>query len=333
MSAFIRHLGAGLVGFILLQPLALLAQTEASPAVDLHQLPLVHEQSIPIWGNTPPPDTNGITLEEKWTEFGNNPQVPQRSVTNISSPSITVFTPTSPNGAAMIVLPGGGYNKVVYDKEGVEIARWLNSLGITAFVLKYRLPTEWPKVGYKMPFQDAQRAMRLVRANATHWGLDSARIGVIGFSAGGNLAANIGTVWDKSMHKAVDDIDQQNARPDLMVLVYGAYDNLAPKFLYVFRSLSSSNQYIDMARHFEPVTQVTANSSPAFILAANNDSKVPASHSAKFYLALVEAKVNAELHIYRDGEHGFAISKTNGLPIADWTKQCAAWFKQMGFIK
>jgi acetyl esterase/lipase len=329
MLVFIRYLGAGLLGLILH---SLPAQAQTSSPLDLHKLPLVHEQSIPIWGNASPPDTNGVTLEEKWTEFGNDPQVPQRSVTNISSPSITAFTPTNPNGAAMIILPGGGYSKVVYDKEGVEIARWLNSIGITAFVLKYRLPAEWPKDGYKMPFQDAQRALRLVRANAQHWGLDSKRIGVIGFSAGGNLAANLGTVWNKQVHKPIDAIDQQNARPDVMALIYGAYENFGPQFLYVFRSMSSSNPFIKMARHFEPIAQVTAETPPAFILAATNDSKVPAAHSATFYLALVEAKVSAELHIYRDGEHGFAISKTNGLPIAEWTNQCTAWFKQSGFI-
>lgn len=331
MLVFIRYFGASVLG-LMLHALSAQAQTNTPAPLDLHKLPLVHERSIAIWGNASPPDTKGVTLEEKWTEFGNDPQVPQRSVTSISSPSITAFIPTTPNGAAMIILPGGGYNKVVYDKEGVEIARWLNSIGITAFVLKYRLPTEWPKNGYKMPFQDAQRALRLVRANAQHWGLDSKRIGVTGFSAGGHLAANLGTVWNKRVHTPIDDIDQQNARPDLMVLVYGSYDNFGPQFLYVFRSMSSSNPFVDMARHFEPVAQVTAETPPAFILAANNDSKVPAAHSAKFYLALVEAKVSAELHIYRDGEHGFAISKTKGLPIAEWTNQCVAWFKQSGFI-
>jgi acetyl esterase/lipase len=335
MSVFRRYLSRGcLLGLILGQGIYVHAQdAPGQPPLNLQNLRLVHEQAIPLWGDKPAPDTEGVTLEEKWTEFGNNPQVPDRSVTNISSPSITAFTPAQPNGAAMIVLPGGGYNKVVFDKEGVNIARWLNSIGITAFVLKYRLPAEWPDVGYNMPFQDAQRALRLVRANAQHWGLDGNRIGVIGFSAGGNLAANLGTVWNKKTHKPVDVIDQQNARPDLMVLVYASFDNLAPHFLYVFRSWSSSNQYLAMARHFEPIAQVTADTSPAFILAAHNDSKVPASHSAKFYTALYEAKVSTELHIYRDGEHGFAISKTNGLPVANWTNQCVVWFKQMAFIK
>ena len=333
MSVFIRYLGTGLLGLMLGHCFSVQAQTNAQTPMDLQNLPLVNEQAIPLWGNAPAPDTNGVTLEEKWTEFGNNPQVPDRSVSNISSPSITVFAPAQPNGAAMIVIPGGGYSKVVFDIEGVNIARWLNSIGITAFVLKYRLPAEWPDVGHNMPFQDAQRAIRLVRANAQHWGLDSKRVGVIGFSAGGNLAANLGTVWDKHTHKPVDNIDQQNARPDLMVLAYASFDNLAPHIFYVFRTWSSSNQYLAMARHFEPIAQVTANTSPAFILAAHNDSKVPASHSAKFYTALYDAKVSAELHIYRDGEHGFAISKTNGLPVADWTNQCVAWFKQMAFIK
>jgi len=332
MSTFIRYLGTGLLGLMLSHCLAVQAQTNAQPPMDLHNLPLIHQQAIPLWGNTPAPDTNGVTLEEKWTEFGNNPQVPERSVANISSPSITLFTPAQPNGAAMIVIPGGGYSKVVFDKEGIEIAHWLNSIGITAFVLKYRLPAEWPEVGHNMPFQDAQRAIRLVRANAQHWGLDAKRIGVIGFSAGGNLAANLGTVWDKRTHTPVDDIDQQNARPDLMVLAYAAFDNLAPQIFYVFRSWSSSNQYLTMALQFEPIAQVTADTSPAFIVAAHNDSKVPASHSAKFYTALYDAKVSTDLHIYRAGEHGFAMSKTNGLQVADLNNQCVIWFKQMGFI-
>lgn len=261
-------------------------------------------REIPLWGDKAAPGTRGVRLTEKWVNNSFNPLDPERDLEGISTPSLSVFIPRTPNGAAMIVVPGGGYRKNVFDKEGVEIARWLTSIGVTAFVLKYRLPAEWPEGGRIMARQDGQRALRLVRTHAADWQLDPARIGVIGFSAGGHLAASLGTGWQEKLYEPLDASDKASARPDAMVLVYGAMD----------------------------LGEVPPDTPPAFIVAADNDSTVTSERSARFYIALRQAQVRAELHIYRDGGHGFAIRKTNGLPVAEWTQQCLAWMRMTGFV-
>lgn len=281
---------------------------------------------IPLWGASPAPGTQGVKLEEKWANNSLNPIDPERDVTGISTPSLAVFVPRMPNGAAMIVVPGGGYSKNVYDKEGVEIARWLTSIGVTAFVLKYRLPAEWPDGGRHMALQDGQRALRLLRAHAADWNIDPKRIGVIGFSADGHLAASMGTAWNRKVYEPVDADDQTSARPDVMVIVYGVADGgggvpsdrlperAIPLFAYPTPALAA------------------ADSSPAFIVAADDDATVNAEQSARLYIALHKARVPSELHLYRNGGHGFAIRKTQGLPVAAWTLQCLAWMGSQGFV-
>lgn len=281
---------------------------------------------IPLWSTTTPPGTQGIKLEEKWVNNSFNPIDPERDLSGISSPSIAVFVPRIPNGAAMIVVPGGGYSKNVFDKEGVEIARWLTSIGVTAFVLKYRLPTEWPDGGRHMPLQDGQRAMRLVRSHAQDWNIDPKRIGVIGFSAGGHLAAAMGTGWNKPVYTPVDADDQVSARPDAMVIVYGVADGGN-------RPLPEKpGEHAMIYREYAIPPMVTSESSPAFIVAADDDPTVNAEQSARIYLALHAAKVPAELHLFRNGGHGFAIRKTQALPVAEWTLQCLAWLRATGIV-
>lgn len=281
---------------------------------------------FPLWGDQAAPDTHGIKLEEKWTDVSTNKPFEQEpEVAGISTPTLSVFMPRSPNGAAMIVIPGGGYSKLCFGKEGVEIARWLNSLGITAFVLKHRLPVEWPTgVGRHMPLQDGQRAVRLLRAHAADWNLDPARIGVIGFSAGGHMAALIGTAWNRKAYEARDAIDMVSARPDAIVVAYGVFD-------FVGRSLPAKANEGNLAIHDYPAVPA-ADSSPAFIVAADDDPKVSSEQSARFYAALHNAKVPAELHIYRSGDHGFALRKNNALPIADWARQSLEWMRASGFV-
>ncbi|MFT3735005.1 MAG: alpha/beta hydrolase [Rhodocyclaceae bacterium] len=281
---------------------------------------------IPLWGSNAAPGTQGVKLDEKWVNNSFNPIDPERDLTGISTPALSVFVPRIPNGAAMIVVPGGGYQKNVYDKEGVEIARWLTSIGVTAFVLKYRLPSEWPEGGRHMALQDGQRTMRLLRAHAADWNIDPARIGVIGFSAGGHLAATMGTAWKKKLYEPVDADDQVSARPDVLVSVYGAFDGGE-------RTADSKTPERLMPYYTYPATTLAdADSSPAFIVAADDDPTVNAEQSARFYLALHKAKVPAELHLYRNGGHGFAIRKTQALPLAEWTLQCLAWMRATGFV-
>ena len=273
-------------------------------------------QEIALWGDAPAPGTKDVQLEEQWDDFNKNPTNPDYSVSNISRPSITVFTPEKPNGSAMVVVPGGGYQKNVFDKEGVDIARWLNTLGITAFVLKYRLPVEWVD-GRHMAFQDGQRALRLIRAQAKDWKLDKNRIGVIGFSAGGHLAASLGVYWQKKAQMPIDAIDRENAKPDVMVIVYGVVDANIPNV--------PTNEAAGILKEYNVVKAASKDSSPAFIITAHDDPVVSSAQSARFYLALQNKGVSSELHIFRDGGHGFAIRKTKNLPIATWTKLCERW--------
>ncbi|GAB2896416.1 alpha/beta hydrolase [Uliginosibacterium flavum] len=284
------------------------------------------QAEFPLWGDQAAPATNGVKLEEKWTDVSSNKPFEQEpEVAGISTPTLSVFVPRSPNGAAMIVIPGGGYSKLCFGKEGVEIARWLNSLGITAFVLKHRLPVEWPTgVGRHMPLQDGQRAVRLLRAHAADWNLDPQRIGVMGFSAGGHLAALLGTAWKQKSYEARDAIDALSARPDVIVVAYGVFD-------FAGRTLPAKASEGALAIHDYPAVPA-ADSSPAFIVAADDDPKVNTEQSARFYAALHNAKVPAELHIYRGGDHGFALRKNNALPVADWARQSLEWMRASGFV-
>jgi acetyl esterase/lipase len=281
---------------------------------------------IPLWGSAAAPGTQGVKLEEKWVNNSLNPIDPERDLTGISTPTLSVFLPRKPNGSAMIVVPGGGYSKNVFDKEGVEIARWLTSMGVTAFVLKYRLPAEWPEGGRNMPLQDGQRAVRLLRSHAADWNIDPAHIGVIGFSAGGHLAATMATGWKRKVYEPVDVDDAVSARPDVLVTVYGDFDSGGKP-----ATPTTSERHMPYYE-YPAIAMADKDSSPAFIVAANDDTTVNASQSARFYLALHDAKVPAELHIFRDGNHGFAIRKTNALPIAEWTQQCLAWMRASGFV-
>ncbi|HSD40013.1 MAG TPA: alpha/beta hydrolase [Rhodocyclaceae bacterium] len=285
---------------------------------------------IPLWGDAEAPGTKGLKLEEKWVNNSFNPIDPERDLTGISTPSLSVFVPRIPNGSAMIVVPGGGYSKNVYDKEGVEIARWLTSIGVTAFVLKYRLPAEWPDGGRHMPLQDGQRAMRLLRSHAADWNIDPKRIGVIGFSAGGHLAAIMGTAWKKKTYEPVDADDAASAKPDAMVIVYGIADAGANTLGKPAPEKISER----VMPYFEyPATELgDQDSSQAFIVAADDDTTVNAEQSARLYMALHKAKVPTELHLFRNGNHGFAIRKTQALPLAEWTLQCLAWMRASGFV-
>lgn len=281
---------------------------------------------IPLWGAAAAPGTHGVKLEEKWGNNSFNPIDPERDLSGISTPALSVFVPRIPNGAAMVIVPGGGYSKNVYDKEGVEIARWLGSIGVTAFVLKYRLPSEWPNGGRYMPLQDGQRAIRLLRAHAADWNIDPKRIGVIGFSSGGHLAASMATAWKIKTYEPVDANDEISARPDALVAVYGAFDAAD-------RPLPEKTDERQMPYFEYPATSLAdADSSPSFIVAADDDTTVNAEQSARFYIALHKAKVPAELHLYRNGNHGFAIRKTQALPIAGWTHQCLEWMRAIGFV-
>jgi acetyl esterase/lipase len=262
--------------------------------------------TVPLWSD-PAKTAPATDIKETWTDRGKNGVV-DRSVTFVSTPDLTVYLPLKEKntGVGVILCPGGGYEHLAIDKEGHDVAKWLNSIGVAAFVLKYRLPRS-KGAGYSMeaPLQDGQRALRIVRTRAEEWHLDANRIGMMGFSAGGDLVARAGMSWDKGQSAAADPVERASCRPDFLVLAYPAL----PKELHV-----------------------TADTPPAFLVQASDDHTVSPENSLRFYQALLQAKVPAELHIYLQGGHGFGMVQS-GLPTASWQLRLEDWMILQGILQ
>lgn len=288
-------------------------------------LQLQHGMPFPIWPDAAPGSAH-LANEEVILERSTDPENPDRAATRITIPTLTPWQPAHPNGVAIIIAPGGAYERVVLDKEGEEICQWLASIGITGFVLKYRLPNEGHDNGYLVPMQDMQRAMRVVRANADAWGLDARRIGAMGFSAGGHVAGTAMTCWDYPAYPSMDEIDAISARPDFSILGYpvcGIWDAL--------RSLPVDER-AKLVTQFETDKHVRADMPPAFLFHADDDPAVPSEQSVRIYSAMKEANIEAELHIFQHGGHGFGIRRAQG-PAAQWPQLCHQWLENLDLIK
>ncbi len=246
-------------------------------------------------------------------------------------PTITPFfaPKEKATGAAIVVLPGGGYSRLSDVKEGSAVAEWLNSLGISAFVLKYRLGMR-----YHQPNQmlDAARALRTVRSRAGEWNLDEKRIGILGFSAGGHLASTLATHFDAGKPDAKDQIEKMSSRPDVQILIYpvitmGELTHGGSK-----KNLLGENPSGDLIKNYSNETQVTPATPPAFLVHTMTDTAVPPENSLLYVAALRRAKVPFELHIYEQGPHGFGLGGTNPI-LASWAARCADWLSLHGFLK
>ena len=234
-------------------------------------------------------------------------------LSDVTDPTVTVYRPEKPNGASVIVAPGGGFMFLSYSFEGTQVCEWLNSLGVTAVLLKYRTPTRDEKEMFTLPVQDAQRALGLVRHHATEWKLDPKRVGLLGFSAGGNLAGH--AAWDRGARTYPQQTDLDDPRgPDFLVFIYGG-GFLDPKDKSKFREGFS----------------VPADAPPAFFLVAHDDSNNPVE-AAMLYLEYKKRNLSAELHICAKGGHGFGMRK-DGHPINDWPQRCAEWMKSLGWLE
>jgi acetyl esterase/lipase len=251
-------------------------------------------------------------------------------VSNVNNPTLTVLAPAAgkANGTAVIICPGGGYVHLSFTHEGTVPAQWFNSLGVTAFVLKYRLDD----YGHPAPLRDVLRAIRTVRSRAADFGLRPDRIGVLGFSAGGHLAASAATLYDAPEGRTGAAIDATSARPDFAVLVYPVITFQAP-FAHSGskKALIGPNPPDELVRHLSLELQVTKNTPPAFIVQGENDRTVPVENSLVFYQALKTAGVPAEIHLYAKGPHGFGMNPGNGA-ISDWPKLCATWLRANGWV-
>ncbi len=258
---------------------------------------------------------------ERVREPAEAPTKDAKWITNVTRPTISVFHPEAAkrSGVAVLVFPGGGYWNLAWDKEGEEVAAWLNTLGITGVVLKYRVPRR-PGEPERLPapgaLLDAQRAISLVRSRAKEWGIDPERIGVMGFSAGGHLAVMTAISFEKRSYEPIDDSDRSSCRPNFVVVAYPGY----------ILSRPGSGDLADYMRF-------PKGTAPMFLVHASDDD-VPGSQpeqSLALYRALREAGVPAELHIFAEGGHGFGVRKTKR-PVSDWTERCADWLKQRAIL-
>ena len=247
-------------------------------------------------------------------------------------PTLTIYEPEQQDlvKAAVIVCPGGGYSHLAVGHEGADVAKWLNSLGVTAFVLKYRHGGN----GYRhpAPLADAQRAVRYVRANAEKWGIDPAKIGIMGFSAGEHLASTAGTHFDRGNSDAQDAMDRASCRPDFLVLCYAVISMTSPQTHQGSRkSLLGDSPDPELAKSLSNETQVTSDTPPTFLFCTNADTTVPPENSVQFYLALRRAKVPAELHIYEQGRHGVGLAPNDPI-LTTWKERLADWLKVRGML-
>ena len=246
----------------------------------------------------------------------------------VDVPTITPYLPPrdKATGAAVVVCPGGGY-QMLADHEGRPVAEWLNSIGVAAFVLKYRIA---PRYHHPSPMLDAQRALRTVRARAAEWGIDPRRIGILGFSAGGHLASTAATHFDAGKADATDPIERASSRPDLVILIYPVITMREQTHAGSKKNLLGDYPDAQLVALMSNDEQVTKATPPAFLIHTVNDAAVPVENSLLFAAALRKAGVPYEMHLYERGPHGFGLG--TGDPIlSSWTERCADWLRLHGF--
>ena len=285
---------------------------EAVKNVVLQAIEAPAEENLPVLDVWPDkaPGEKGQIGEEKSEKKG-----AVTLVTNVTKPTLTLYRAPrdKDTGAAVVICPGGGYSVLAWDLEGTEVAQWLNSIGVTGIILKYRVPQRPDTPRYLPPLQDAQRAISLVRSKAGEWGLDPHRIGMLGFSAGGNLTAVASTNYDKRAYDPSDDIDKLDCRPDFAVLVYPAWLNQ------------------EGTEKLAAEVRVDAHTPQMFIAHATDDP-ISVESSVSMYLALHRAAVPVEMHLYAVGGHGFGLRPTDK-PCSSWPQRCEQWMRKQGLLK
>lgn len=264
--------------------------------------------TIYVWPDLAPGESSNA--EGTAQPLRKNEIPPVTRITNIRRPTIDVFPAKNPNGTAILVLPGGGFAKVVPDKEGSEAAPWLNKLGISVFVLRYRTNEAVAKTeaGWERPLQDAQRSLRLIRAQADKWKIDANRVGVLGFSAGGQVASILHTAEGSSHYEDIDSIDKQNSAPDFSLLIYP------------WNVLDQKTQTL------MPEIRPSKTSPPAFIVHTHDDRSSSVG-SVLIYAGLRKNSVPAELHVYANGGHGYGMRPVKGSEIGTWPDRATSWLK------
>lgn len=267
---------------------------------------------LKVWPKGAPGETGDIGPERELPPRGQKKVI---RLTDVSEPTITVYQPPKDkaNGCCVVICPGGGYGILAWDLEGTEVAEWLNSIGVTGVVLKYRVPRRDKESPHTAPLQDAQRAIRLVRKNAQAWGIDPTRVGVLGFSAGGHLTVMTGTQWDKTTYEKIDETDRLSCRPDFLIPIYAAY--LGDK--KDDSQLSSS-------------LRISKETPPTF-MAVTLDDKMRGLHAGLLLAELKKVGVAAEAHIFVRGGHGYGL-RPSADAVSGWPKLCEQWLRTQGFL-
>jgi acetyl esterase/lipase len=268
--------------------------------------------TLPLWPHPQPlsePEIDATTAKDNLVAGK-----PVIRLTNVSSPTITLYAPKGKNnGAAVVVFPGGAYRILAIDLEGTEVCEWLNSIGVTCVLLKYRVPNTGPYPKSAAALEDAQRAVGMVRSHAMEWSIDPHRIGVLGFSAGAHLAAALSTHFDRRLYDAIDPADQQSCRPDFAVIVYPGYLAL------------SEQQFAP-----NPEIHVSKESPPTFIVQTEDDP-VHVENSTVYFLALKNADVPVEMHLYAQGGHGYGLRRAE-FPVTRWPRAVETWLHTIEMI-
>ena len=250
---------------------------------------------------------------------------------DVDKPTLTVYLPAGENATktGVVVAPGGGYSHLAMGKEGTDIAAWLNARGVAAFVLKYRLG---PKYHHPIELEDAQRAIRMTRANAAEYGIEVDHVGMWGFSAGGHLAATAGTEFDAGNASATDPIERVSSRPDFLILAYPVITLMPPLAHAGSRnSLLPADADPALVRSLSAETRVTKDTPPTFLFATTEDKTVPVMNSVMFYSALVTAGVPAEMHLFQHGGHGAGLAVANP-ELRVWPELVAKWMRERGMM-
>ncbi|WP_066798943.1 alpha/beta hydrolase [Sphingomonas soli] len=290
--------------------------------------PVKPDASFNLWPGDAP-GLNDAALADHVLVRSADPNFPDRAYDSVRTPRLDVFRPANPNGAAMLVIPGGGYHRVVVDKEGYEIAPWLAARGVTVFILFYRLPVQGWRDRSNTPLADAQRAMRVIRARAAEFGIDPKRVGAMGFSAGGHLCADLATRFAHQAYTPVDSADAIDPRPALAAPIY-AVVSLDPAIAHSGSSdgLLGPNPSPALIEAHSPDRQVTAATPPCFLMHAEDDDVVPVENTIRLRAALKKADVPVETHLFERGGHGFGWGRrTIGKPVHAWPELFLAWSK------
>lgn len=288
------------------------------------QLWFPRNEVIPLWPHRPVTSTRTPRFSDRSISH----TLRDREVSGITQPEIVVVTPANPNGIGLVVMPGGSYQRVAFDKEGMDTAVAMSKKGYTVFAMTYRMPADGHEEGAHAPLADAQRAMRLIRARAERWKLR--RLGIVGFSAGGHAAATLLTHYDDDVYPSQDSADTESARPDFAALMYPVI-SMDDDIGHPGSRLQLMGESPDegLRHRYSLHTQVTASTPPCFLMHASDDPAVKVENSLVFWQALKAHQVPAELHLFQQGGHGFGLRDAKGLVAGHWPQLLDCWLKNL----